>query len=147
MRLFTLLLFASLAATSLEAASYVQNDGTIVNPMLLEGQLHGGVVNGLGQALYEETVYDPDSGQLITGSFMDYCMPRADDFCNFDLSANEVPTARNPLGVKGVGEAGTVGAMPSLMNAINDALSHIGAPNVDMPATAEKVWRSIQSAE
>ena len=124
----------------------VDDAGVVLNPLLFEGQVHGGIAQGAGQILMEDLNYD-DAGQLLTGSFMDYAMPRADDFCNFELAANEVPTARNPLGVKGVGEAGTVGAMPSLMNAINDALSHIGAPNVDMPATAEKVWRSIQSAE
>lgn len=78
---------------------------------------------------------------------MDYCMPRADDFCAFDIAANEVPTARNPLGVKGVGEAGTVGAMPAIMNAINDALHRVGAPPIEMPATQEKVWRALQAAK
>ena len=91
----------------------------------------------------EDINYDRNSGQLLTGSFMDYAMPRADDFCDFGISANEVPTERNPLGVKGVGEAGTVGALPAVMNAVNDALHQIGAPTIEMPATPEKVWRAI----
>ena len=93
----------------------------------------------------EDVFYDTENGQLISGSFMDYCMPRADDFCSFEISANEIPTLRNPLGVKGVGEAGTVGAMPAIMNAINDALFNIGAKSIEMPATNEKVWRALQS--
>ena len=107
--------------------------------------MHGGIVQGAGQILMEDVNYD-GNGQLLTASFMDYAMPRADDFCHFELAANEVPTKRNPLGVKGVGEAGTVGAMPSIMNAVNDALHRIGAPPVEMPATAEKVWRAIREA-
>jgi carbon-monoxide dehydrogenase large subunit len=125
----------------------VDDAGNILNPMLFDGQVHGGIVQGAGQALMEDVNYDPDSGQLMTGSFMDYCMPRADDFPDFKLAANEVPTARNPLGVKGVGEAGTVGALPAVMNAINNALHEIGAPAIEMPATPEKVWRAIQSAK
>ncbi len=124
----------------------VDDAGVILNPLLFDGQVHGGIVQGAGQILMEEVRYDPTSGQLLSGSFMDYCMPRADDFCNFDLTANVVPTERNPLGVKGVGEAGTVGAMPAVMNAINDALHSIGAPVIEMPATPEKIWRSIQAA-
>lgn len=124
----------------------VDDAGNILNPLLFDGQVHGGIVQGASQALMEDVHYDPDSGQLLTGSFMDYCMPRADDFCDFEISANEVPTMRNPLGVKGVGEAGTVGALPAVMNAINDALHHIGAPTVEMPASHEKVWRAIQAA-
>ena len=92
----------------------------------------------------ENVSYDPESGQLLSGSFMDYVMPRADDFCHFELDTNEVPTEHNPLGAKGVGEAGTVGSMPAIMNAVNDALHHIGAPQVEMPASPEKVWRAIQ---
>ena len=125
----------------------VDDAGTILNPMLFDGQVHGGIVQGAGQILMEDIHYDSESGQLLTGSFMDYCMPRADDFCSFDIAANEVPTARNPLGVKGVGEAGTVGAMPAVMNAINDALHRAGAPPIEMPATQEKVWRALQAAK
>ena len=126
--------------------SAVDDAGTILNPLLFDGQVHGGIVQGAGQIMMEEVYYD-ESGQLITGSFMDYGMPRADNFCSFDISANVVPTARNPLGVKGVGEAGTVGAMPAMMNAINDALHHVGAPPIEMPATPLKVWKALQQAK
>ena len=121
----------------------VDDAGTILNPLLFDGQIHGGIVQGAGQILMEDVNYDPESGQLLTGSFMDYCMPRADDFCDFNIAANEVPTARNPLGVKGVGESGTVGAMPAVMNAVNDALHSAGGPAIEMPATPEKVWRAL----
>ena len=97
----------------------------------------------MGQVMVEQIIYDKETGQLLTGSFMDYCMPRADDFCDFNIAANEVPTARNPLGVKGVGESGTVGAMPAVMNAVNDALHGAGGPAIEMPATPEKVWRAL----
>jgi carbon-monoxide dehydrogenase large subunit len=124
----------------------VDDCGRILNPLLCEGQIHGGIVQGIGQVLMENIVYDPDSGQLLSGSFQDYCMPRADDFCHFELGKNESPSPNNPLGVKGVGEAGTLGAIPAVMNAVNDALARIGAPPVEMPATAEKVWRAIRMA-
>lgn len=122
----------------------VDDAGTVLNPLLFDGQVHGGIAQGAGQILFEDVNYD-DSGQLLTGSFMDYAMPRAGDFCHFTLAANEVATEKNPLGVKGVGEAGTTGAMPSIMNAINDALHRIGAPQVEMPATAEKIWCAMQT--
>ena len=122
----------------------VDDAGTILNPILFDGQVHGGIVQGAGQILMEDVNYDRDTGQLVSGSFLDYCMPRADDFCEFNISANEVPTARNPLGVKGVGESGTVGAMPAIMNAINDALSIAGGKTIEMPATPEKVWQAFQ---
>jgi carbon-monoxide dehydrogenase large subunit len=121
----------------------VDDVGTMLNPLLCEGQIHGGIVQGLGQALYENLVYDAE-GQLVTGSFQDYAMPRADNFCRFELEENSTPTDRNPLGVKGVGEAGTIGSIPAVMNAVNDALASVGAPPVAMPATAEKVWRSVR---
>src|SRR5580692_2680409 len=124
----------------------VDDCGTILNPLLCEGQIHGGIVQGIGQVLMENIAYDADSGQLLSGSFQDYCMPRADDFCHFELGKNESPSPNNPLGVKGVGEAGTLGAIPAVMNAINDALARIGAPPVEMPATAEKVWRAVRTA-
>ncbi len=101
----------------------VDDVGTMLNPLLCEGQIHGGIVQGLGQVLLENLVYDPESGQLLSGSFLDYAMPRADNFCRFELRENATPTDRNPLGVKGVGEAGTIGAIPAVMNAINDALA------------------------
>jgi carbon-monoxide dehydrogenase large subunit len=94
----------------------------------------------------ENIVYDA-SGQLVTGSFQDYCMPRADDFCTFELAENEVPTRTNPLGVKGAGESGTVGGLAVVMNAVNDALHRIGAPYVQMPATSERIWRAIETAK
>lgn len=122
----------------------VDDCGVVLNPLLAEGQIHGGIAQGIGQVLMENIVYD-ESGQLLSGSFQDYCMPRADDFCHFDLANNESPTDRNPLGVKGVGEAGTLGAIPAVMNAVNDALARIGAPAVEMPATSEKVWRAIRA--
>jgi carbon-monoxide dehydrogenase large subunit len=123
----------------------VDDVGHMINPLLVEGQLHGGIAMGVGQALTEAIVYQ--GGQIVTGSFMDYAMPRADDFCEFVAGENEVPTKLNPLGVKGAGESGTVGALPAVMNAVNDALARIGAPYVGMPATAEKVWRAIQEAK
>ncbi len=123
----------------------VDDVGHMINPLLVEGQLHGGIVQGVGQALMENIAYD-SSGQLVTGSFMDYAMPRAGDFCTFRLGENEVPTKTNPLGVKGAGESGTVGALSSVMNAVNDALATIGAPYVQMPATPEKVWRAMRAA-
>jgi carbon-monoxide dehydrogenase large subunit len=124
----------------------VDDAGTVLNPLLFDGQVHGGIVQGVSQIIMEDVHYDRESGQLITGSFMDYCMPRADDFCDFKISANEVPTLRNPLGVKGVGEAGTCGALPAVQNAINDALHQIGAEPVAMPTTPEKIWQAIQAA-
>ncbi len=137
---------AETGAVALTRYTAVDDCGRILNPLLCEGQIHGGIVQGIGQVLMEDIVYDPESGQLLSGSFQDYCMPRADNFCHFELGKNESPTDRNPLGVKGVGEAGTLGAIPAVMNAVNDALARIGAPAVEMPATAEKVWRAIRTA-
>jgi aerobic carbon-monoxide dehydrogenase large subunit len=122
----------------------VDDVGRVLNPLLCEGQIHGGIVQGAGQALMEDLVYDQTSGQLLTGSFQDYPMPRADDFCRFELANNPTPTDRNPIGVKGVGEAGTLCAIPAVMNAVNDALAQIGAPFVELPATSEKLWRTIR---
>jgi carbon-monoxide dehydrogenase large subunit len=124
----------------------VDDVGRVLNPLICEGQIQGGIVQGIGQALMEDIVYDRDSGQLLTGSFQDYCMPRADDFCDFTLGGNSTPTPKNPLGVKGVGEAGTIGAIPAVMNAVNDALRQIGAADIEMPATPEKLWRALRSA-
>src|SRR5215469_12160591 len=123
----------------------VDDVGRVLNPLLCEGQIHGGIVQGAGQALMEDLVYDQTSGQLMTGSFQDYAMPRADDFRHFELASNPTLTDRNPLGVKGVGEAGTLCAIPAVMNAVNDALAKIGAPVVEAPATAEKVWRALRA--
>ena len=118
--------------------------GTVMNPMLLEGQVHGGVVQGFGQIRLEEMVWQADSGQLLSGSLMDYCMPRADDLPFIQVETNPVPTPTNPFGIKGAGESGTVGAMPAVLNAIADALASAGAAPVAMPATPEKVWRALQ---
>jgi len=123
----------------------VDDFGRVVNPLLLAGQVHGGIVQGLGQAMGEHAVYDKETGQLITGSFMDYWMPRADNFPHFDLSYNEIPALGNALGVKGAGEAGTVGAPASLVNAMIDALSAYGVTSIDMPITPLKVWQAVQN--
>ncbi len=136
------------ATGTVELVRYVAVDdcGRVINPLLLEGQMHGGIAQGAGQALMEDVTYDLDSGQVMAGSFMDYAMPRASDFCPIEMASNEVPTKTNPLGVKGGGEAGTVGALAAIMNAINDALAQIGAGYVQMPCTPEKVWRALQQA-
>jgi carbon-monoxide dehydrogenase large subunit len=123
----------------------VDDVGTVMNPMLLKGQIHGGIAQGLGQVLMEDIAYDSD-GQLVTGSFMDYAMPRADDICFIEVKSNPVPTKSNPLGVKGAGEAGTVGALPAVTNAVIDALSPLGIRHIDMPLTPEKLWRAICAA-
>ncbi len=125
----------------------VDDVGTVINPLTLEGQIHGGVAQGVGQALMEQVVYDPDSGQLLTASFMDYAMPRAGDLCDLHVESNPVPTTQNPLGAKGGGEAGTVGALPAVINAVLDALAPLGVRHLDMPATGERVWRAIQDAK
>ena len=116
--------------------------GNIINPMIVEGQVHGGLVQGIGQALFENCVYD-DKGQLRTGSYMDYCMPRADDVPFFKVTTTSTPCTHNPLGVKGCGEAGAIGSPPAVINAICDA---VGAAHIEMPATPERVWRAIQSS-
>ena len=126
--------------------SVVDDVGRMVNPMLVKGQIHGGILQGLGQGLFEELTYDGTTGQLLAGSFMDYAMPRADDVPLFAVDSHEVPTQVNPLGAKGVGEAGTVGALPALLNAVNDALAQLGVRHLDMPVTAERVWRAIREA-
>ncbi len=124
--------------------SSVNDFGTIVNPMLVAGQVHGGVVQGIGQALMEEARYDPETGQLLTGSYMDYALPRASDSPNIQFVSEPDPAKTNPLGTKGCGEAGCAGALPAVMNAVVDALSTYGVKHIDMPATPEKVWRAIQ---
>ncbi|HZS83001.1 MAG TPA: xanthine dehydrogenase family protein molybdopterin-binding subunit [Stellaceae bacterium] len=124
----------------------VDDFGTVVNPLLLAGQIHGGIGQGVGQALLEGCVYDPDSGQLVTGSLMDYCMPRADNLPPIEFSYNVVPCTTNPLGVKGAGEAGAIGAPPAVINAIVDALAEYGIEHIEMPATPERVWSAIQRA-
>ncbi|MEK9679919.1 MAG: molybdopterin cofactor-binding domain-containing protein, partial [Rhodospirillaceae bacterium] len=120
--------------------------GTVINPLLLNGQIHGGITQGVGQALFENVTYDRDSGQLISASFQDYVMPRADDLPSFNTASHPVPTKTNPLGVKGAGETGTVGAPPAVMNAVMDALSSAGINDMPMPATPEKIWRALRAA-
>jgi carbon-monoxide dehydrogenase large subunit len=123
----------------------VDDFGVSLNPLLLEGQVHGGTVQGIGQALMEQTVYAPDSGQLVTASLMDYALPRAADTPSFVFETNNVPCRNNPLGVKGAGEAGAIGSCPAVMNAIADALWRAyGIRHIDMPATAERVWSAIE---
>jgi len=132
-------------AVALEAYAVADDVGTVLNPLTLKGQVHGGVVQGLGQILMERMAYDPESAQLLTASFMDYAMPRADDLCGLQVASHPVPTALNPLGVKGAGEAGTVGALAACMNAILDALAPRGVSALDMPATPEAVWRALMA--
>ncbi len=120
--------------------------GKAVNPLIVRGQVHGGVAQGFGQAVLERTAYDPSSGQLVSGSFMDYALPRADDLPDIEVDLLEVPCASNPLGVKGAGEAGAVGSPPAVINAIVDALSVDGVTHIDMPATPEKVWKTLAMA-
>ena len=126
---------------------YMVNDfGVLINPLMVEGQCHGGVAQGLGQAVMEDVVYDAD-GQVLSGSFMDYALPRASDLPNFHFASLPSPATTNALGVKGCGEAGCAGAMPAIMNAIVDALSEFGISHIDMPATPQKIWRAIQEVK
>jgi len=132
----------------IDVVSYnsVNDFGVLINPLLVAGQVHGGVVQGIGQALMENTAYDAE-GQLLTGSYMDYAMPRASDVPEIGFESHPVPAGTNPLGVKGCGEAGCAGALTSVMNAVVDALSEYGIANIDMPATPERVWQAIQDAK
>jgi len=126
----------------------VDDVGRVVNPMIVAGQVHGGITQAVGQALLEDTRYDPDSGQLVTGSFLDYCMPRADNVPSFSTFTDESsPCKINPLGAKGVGELGTVGGTPTVINALLDALRPLGVKHIEMPATPERVWRAIRTAQ
>ena len=121
--------------------------GDVINPLLIEGQVHGGIVQGLGQALQEHTVYDEESGQLLTASFMDYTLPRAGDLPYFDFNMRNVKCKTNPLGIKGSGEAGAIVAPPSVINAIIDALSSDGENiDIDMPATPDVIWRAANQS-
>jgi carbon-monoxide dehydrogenase large subunit len=125
--------------TKIVSFTAVDDFGNVVNPMIVEGQVHGGLVQGIGQALLEGCRYDKDSGQLLTGSLLDYCVPRADDVPSFRVGTEVTPCTHNPLGVKGCGEAGAIGAPAAVMNAITDAL---GVRDLEMPATPERVWRA-----
>ena len=124
----------------------VCDTGRTINPMLAEGQLHGGAAQGIGQAVFEHVVYDPETGQNLTGSFMDYTIPRADDLPALEVVMTEVAETDNPLGVKGIGEGATTGAPPAVMGAVRDALSVLGTATIDMPVTPENVWRAIRAA-
>jgi carbon-monoxide dehydrogenase large subunit len=124
----------------------VNDFGVLVNPMLVEGQAHGGIVQGIGQALCEAVVYDED-GQFVSGSYMDYQLPRASDTPGFTFGSHPVPARTNSLGVKGCGEAGCAGSLPAVMNAVADALSSFGITHIDMPATPQRVWAALQTVK
>ena len=132
---------------TVEVVAYatVNDFGVLVNPMLVEGQAHGGIAQGIGQALTEMVAYD-DDGQLLTGSYMDYALPRANDFPELGFESHPVPARTNPLGAKGCGEAGCAGSLPAVMNAVVDALSEFGITHIDMPATPYRIWQAIQSS-
>ncbi len=133
---------------TVELLGYIAVDdvGTVINPMIVEGQIHGGVAQGVGQALFEDCVYDQESGQLLSGSFMDYCMPRADNLPRMVVETHVTPCTHNALGVKGCGEVGTIASPATVINAVVDALSHLGVTHVDMPASPNRIWHIIQSA-
>nr|MBP7959652.1 molybdopterin-dependent oxidoreductase [Acidovorax sp.] len=134
-------------STRVDKFTAVDDFGTIINPMIVEGQVHGGLVQGIGQALMENCVYDRETGQLLTGSLMDYAMPRADDFPTFQLGHVCTPCTHNPLGTKGCGEAGAIGSPPAVINALLDALRPLGVRDFDMPASPHRVWEAIQNAK
>ena len=134
-------------STRVDKFTAVDDFGTIINPMIVEGQVHGGLVQGIGQALMENCVYDRETGQLLTGSLMDYAMPRADDFPTFQLGHVCTPCTHNPLGTKGCGEAGAIGSPPAVINALLDALRPLGVKDFDMPASPHRVWEAIQNAK
>jgi carbon-monoxide dehydrogenase large subunit len=129
--------------TTIVRYNVVDDVGTVLNPLLLHGQIHGGVAQGAGQALMEDIHFD-ETGQMVTASFMDYAMPHAHHFSNIHVEANPVPTKTNPLGTKGAGEAGCVGALPAVVNAVVNALSEFGITHIEMPATSERIWRAMQ---
>jgi carbon-monoxide dehydrogenase large subunit len=125
----------------------VDDYGRVINPLLTRGQVQGGVAQGIGQAMLEHTVYDPGSGQLLSGSLLDYALPRADDLPDLDIVLDGQPTGANPLGVKGSGQAGAIAAPQTIICAVLDALSPLGIEHIDMPATPEKIWRAIRGAK
>jgi carbon-monoxide dehydrogenase large subunit len=133
-------------AATLDRYAVVDDIGTVVNPLLARGQIQGGVAQGAGQALCEDIVYDRASGQQLTGTLLDYAIPRADTMPGIAVDFSPVPSLSNPLGIKGVGEGGTVAATPTVMNAILDALAPLGVSDVSMPATSERIWQAIQGA-
>jgi carbon-monoxide dehydrogenase large subunit len=123
----------------------VDDCGRVLNPLLVAGQQHGGIAQGSAQALWEAVLYD-DDGNPLTGNLMDYAIPSAAEMPSFEASNTETPTPLNPLGAKGIGESGTIGSTPAVQNAVVDAVSHLGITHIDMPLTAERVWRAINSA-
>jgi carbon-monoxide dehydrogenase large subunit len=123
----------------------VNDFGVIVNPLMVQGQAHGGIVQGIGQALMEHVAYSED-GQLLSGSYQDYALPRAADLPYFGFAARAVPCKTNPVGAKGCGEAGCAGSLPAVMNAVVDALSEHGITHIDMPATPERIWQALHAA-
>ncbi|QIB35362.1 xanthine dehydrogenase family protein molybdopterin-binding subunit [Ancylobacter pratisalsi] len=129
-----------------ERYTVVDDFGRTLNPLVLSGQIHGGIAQGIGQAMMERTVYDPETGQMLSGSFMDYGLPRADDLPFFDVATQNTPCTTNPLGIKGAGEAGAIGAPPAFVNAVVDALSSLGIDHLDMPLTPARVWEAISAA-
>jgi carbon-monoxide dehydrogenase large subunit len=124
----------------------VDDCGTVINPLLVEGQQHGGVAAGIGQALYEEVLHDAD-GNPLTATLVDYGIPTAAELPSFEVRSTETPTPLNPLGAKGIGEAATIGSTPAVQNAVIDALAHLGVRHLDLPCTPERVWRAIRDAE
>jgi carbon-monoxide dehydrogenase large subunit len=134
-------------ATAIQRYTVADDFGRVVNPLIVEGQIQGGIVQGIGQALMEDTIFDPASGQLLSGSFMDYALPRAGDVPNLAISFNEVLCTTNVLGIKGAGEAGSVGSLAAVMNAVVDALAPLGIAHIDMPATAPRIWAAIRRAK
>jgi carbon-monoxide dehydrogenase large subunit len=125
----------------------VDDVGRAVNPMIVHGQVHGGIAQGVGQALWEQIVYDRGTGQMLTGSFMDYAMPRASALPSYVTELSEVPSPTHPLGIRPAGEGGTTPALGVVMNAIVDALSEFGVMHIEMPATPERIWRAIEAAK
>jgi carbon-monoxide dehydrogenase large subunit len=126
----------------------VDDVGNVINPMIVDGMVHGGITQGAAQALWEGAVYDSESGQLVTGSLMDYALPRANMLPNYETERTETPTPVNPLGIKGAGETGTIAATPAVVNAVVDALSGMGVDHIEvMPLTPERVWKTIQAAK
>jgi carbon-monoxide dehydrogenase large subunit len=134
-------------ATTVDRFTVVDDAGRVINPLLCEGQIHGGVAQGVGQALLEHVIYEPGSGQNLTASFMDYALPKAHHFPNFVTAFEEIPSTTNPLGVKGIGEAGAIGAPTAVMNAVIHALRPLGVTHVELPATPMRVWNAIQRAK
>jgi aerobic carbon-monoxide dehydrogenase large subunit len=133
-------------AVTLERYAAIDDYGRLINPMIARGQVQGGLAQGIGQAMLEHTVYEEGSGQLLSGSLTDYALPRAGDLPPLEVTLAELPTAVNPLGVKGAGQAGCIGAPQTIIHAILDALAPLGVDHIDMPATPERLWRAIRAA-